>query len=61
MDKFRLVKGMNKRYRLDLGSIIDNETGRILSEIEVRNRLNKYDEENKRLKKDSSDRRYVMK
>ena len=61
MDKFRLVKGMNKRYRLDLGSIIDNETGRILSEIEVRNRLNKYDEENKRLKKDSSERRYVMK
>ena len=52
---------MNKRYRLDLGSIIDNETGRILSEIEVRNRLNKYDEENKRLKKDSSERRYVMK
>ena len=51
---------MNKRYRLDLGSIIDNETGQILSEIEVRNRLNKYDEENKRLKKESQ-RRYVMK
>jgi len=51
---------MSKRYRLDLGSIIDNETGQILSEIEVRNRLNKYDEENKRLKKDS-ERRYVMK
>ena len=51
----------NKRYRLDLGNIIDNETGCILSEIQVRNRLNKYDEENKRLKKESEKRRYVMK
>lgn len=50
----------NKRYRLDLGSIIDNETGRILSEVQVRNLLNKYEEENKRLKKESQ-RRYVMK
>lgn len=33
-----------KRYRLDLGSIIDNETGHILSEIQVRNHLNKYHE-----------------
>ena len=52
---------MNKRYRLDLGSIIDNETGHILSEVEVRNRLNKYEEENRRLKKESTERRYVMK
>lgn len=52
---------MTKRYRLDLGSIIDNETGRILSEVQVRNRLNQYDEEIKRLKKESEKRRYVMK
>ena len=51
---------INKRYRLDLGSIIDNETGCILSEVQVRNLLNKYEEENKRLKKESQ-RRYVMK
>lgn len=50
-----------KRYRLDLGSIIDNETGCILSEVQVRNRLNQYDEELKRLKKESEKRRYVMK
>lgn len=52
---------MTKRYRLDLGSIIDNETGRILSGVQVRNRLNQYDEEIKRLKKESEKRRYVMK
>lgn len=51
---------MTKRYRLDLGSIIDNETGRILSEVQVRNLLNKYYEENKRLKQENP-RRYVMK
>ena len=34
----------DKRYRLDLGSIIDTETGHILSEIQVRNHLNKYHE-----------------
>lgn len=50
----------NKRYRLDLG-IIDTETGCILSEIQVRDLLNKYEEENKRLKKESEKRRYVMK
>lgn len=51
----------NKRYRLDLGSIIDTETGHILSEIQVRNLLNKYYEENQRLKKEKTERRYVMK
>lgn len=50
----------NKRYRLDLGSIIDNETGIILSDIQVRNLLNKYYEENKLLKQEKH-RRYVMK
>ena len=52
---------MTKKYRLDLGSIIDNETGRILSEIQVRNLLNQYYEENQRLKKEKNERRYVMK
>jgi len=49
-----------KKYRLDLGCIIDNETGMILSDIQVRNLLNKYYEENKRLKQENP-RRYVMK
>ena len=43
---------MTKRYRLDLGSIIDNQTGTILSEIQVRNRLNELTEKNQRLSKD---------
>ena len=41
---------MSKKYRIDVGSIVDNETGNIYSEIQVRNLLNKYDEENKQLK-----------
>lgn len=41
---------MSKKYRIDVGSIVDNETGQIYSEIQVRNLLNKYDEENKQLK-----------
>ena len=40
---------MTKRYRLDVGSIIDNVEGRILSEVQVRNRLNKLHEENREL------------
>lgn len=38
------------RYTFDLGSIIDQENGNILSELEVRDRLNRYDDENKDLK-----------
>lgn len=41
---------MTKKYRIDVGSIVDNETGRVYSEIQVRNLLNKYHEENKRFK-----------
>lgn len=52
---------MTKRYRLDTGNIIDTQTGCILSEIQVTNRLNQYDEEIKRLKKESEKKRYVMK
>lgn len=40
----------DKKYRLDMGSIIDNEKGHILSEIQVRNQLNKYHEENMKFK-----------
>lgn len=50
-----------KKYRLDLGSIVDNETGRVYSDIQVRNLLNMYHEENTRLKQETSKRRYVMK
>lgn len=41
---------MTKKYRIDVGSIVDNETGRVYSEIQVRNLLNKYHEENIRFK-----------
>ena len=51
----------DKKYRLDLGSIIDNETGHILSEVQVRNRMNKYHEENQKLLKEISDYEEVMK
>lgn len=38
------------KYRLDLGSIIDQEKNIILSDIQVRNSLNKYHTQNKKLK-----------
>ena len=38
------------RYRFDLGLIIDQETGEVLEGVAIRNRLNKYEEENKELK-----------
>ena len=38
------------RYRLDTSTIIDQETGEILSTIKVRNRLNQQDKEIKELK-----------
>ena len=33
------------RYRYDTGSIIDTQTGEILTDITIRNRLNKQDQE----------------
>ena len=39
------------RYRYDTGAIIDNQTGEILTDVMVRNRLNQQDKEIKELKK----------
>ena len=38
------------RYRYDTGSIIDTETGEILTDITIRNRLNKQDQEIQHIK-----------
>jgi len=38
------------RYRYDTGAILDNQTGEILTDVMVRNRLNKQDQEIKELK-----------
>ena len=38
------------RYRYDTGAIIDNQTGEILTDVMVRNRLNQQDKEIKELK-----------
>ena len=40
----------DKRFRLDTGVILDQEEGKILSTIKVRNRLNQQDKEIKELK-----------
>ena len=39
------------RYRYDTGAILDNQTGEILTDVMVRNRLNQQDDEIKELKK----------
>jgi hypothetical protein len=39
------------RYRYDTGAILDNQTGEILTDVMVRNRLNQQDKEIKELKK----------
>ena len=39
------------RYRYDTCAIIDNQTGEILTDVMVRNRLNQQDKEIKELKK----------
>ena len=38
------------RYRYDTGSIIDTQTGEILTDITIRNRLNKQDQEIQHIK-----------
>ena len=38
------------RYRYDTGAIIDNQTGEILTDVMVRNRLNQQDDEIRELK-----------
>ena len=38
------------RYRYDTGSIIDTQTGEILTDITIRNRLNKQDTELQHIK-----------
>jgi len=38
------------RYRYDTGSIIDTQTGEILTDITIRNRLNKQDTEIQHIK-----------
>lgn len=38
------------RYRYDTGSIIDTQTGEILTDITIRNRLNKQDKELQHIK-----------
>jgi len=39
------------RYRYDTGAILDNQTGEILTDVMVRNRLNQQDDEIRELKK----------
>jgi len=38
------------RYRYDTGSIIDTQTGEILTDITIRNRLNKQEQELQHIK-----------
>lgn len=38
------------RYRYDTGAILDNQTGEILTDVMVRNRLNQQDDEIRELK-----------
>lgn len=38
------------RYRYDTGAILDNQTGEILTDVMVRNRLNQQDNEIRELK-----------
>lgn len=41
---------MVKRYRLDTECIIDMEEGKVLSMVQIRNKLNKLNDENEQLK-----------
>lgn len=38
------------RYRYDTGAILDNQTGEILTDVMVRNRLNQQDDEIRELR-----------
>ena len=44
-----------KRFRYDTGCIIDNQTGEILTEIQIRNRLNQLHDENTLIKQTIED------
>ena len=46
---------MTKRFRLDTGCIIDQKNNEVLSDMKVRNLLNKLSEENEQLKQQLKD------
>ena len=41
---------MSNRFRLDTGCIIDQQENKVLSDVQVRNLLNKLNDENEQLK-----------
>ena len=46
---------MSNRFRLDTGCIIDQQENKVLSDVQVRNLLNKLNDENEELKQDVTD------